>query len=341
MRAAVVDTGKSSRVVRRYAEMPLPEGTVSGGEIVDEGSVSEAVAALWKRHKLPKKRIVVGLANQRLAVRQVDVPQMGADELAEALPFQVQDSIPIAVEDAILDFVPLEQFVTPEGEPMESILAIAVHRDAIDAVLRVMDSAKIPPTAVDLQAFALVRSIFGLEVGVGNPLQAIVDIGATVTQVVIARGGTAQFVRMLPRGGDDFTAALRDGLELDAESAIELKRTVGVEPVGMPEADDDVATARRILTEQADTLIDELRSSLAYVESSVADERIERLVVAGNAARLPHLANRFGRALGVGVEPAKVLDQFEIGKVEMTDDEILDAQPVIPVAVGLGLWGDA
>lgn len=340
VRAAVVDIGKSSRIVRRYAEMPLPDGAVSGGEIVDEGAVSESVAALWKRNKLPRKRVVVGTANQRLAVRQVDVPQMGHDELTEALPFQVQDSIPIAVEEAVLDFVPLDQFVTPEGEPMESILAVAVHRDIIDSIMRVMDSAKVAPTAVDLQAFALVRSIFGLEPGIGTPLQAIVDIGASITQVVIARAGTAHFVRLLPRGGDDFTAALRDGLELDADSAEDLKRTVGVEPMGVPSDKDEVSKARRILTEQADALIEELRGSVNYFEASAGEERVERLVVAGNAARLPHLANRFGRSLGVAVEPARVLDMFEVGKIELSDDEILDAQPVIPTAVGLALWGD-
>ncbi len=340
VRAAVVDTGKSGRVVRRYAEMPLPAGAVSGGEIVDEGAVSEAVAALWKSHKLPRKRVVIGTANQRLAVRQVDVPQMGREELAEALPFQVQDSIPISVDEAVLDFVPLEQFVTPEGEPMESILAVAVHRDIIDSVLRVMETAKVTPTAVDLQAFALVRSIFGLETGVGNPLQAIVDIGASITQVVIARAGTAHFVRLLPRGGDDFTAALRDGLDLDAESAEELKRTVGVEPIGLPDGDDDIARARSILTEQADSLIDELRGSVNYFETSSGEERVERVVVAGNAARLPHLANRLGRSIGVGVEPARVFDLVEIGKIDLTDDEILDTQPVIPTAVGLALWGE-
>jgi type IV pilus assembly protein PilM len=340
VRVAVVDTGKSTRVVRRYAEMPLPGGAVNGGEIVDEGAVSEAVAALWKRHKLPRKRVIIGTANQRLAVRQVDVPQMGPDELAEALPFQVQDSIPISIDDAVLDFVPLEQFVTPEGEPMESILAIAVHRDIVDSILRVMDTAKVAPAAVDLQAFALVRSIFGLESGVGNPLQAIVDIGASITQVVIARAGTAHFVRLLPRGGDDFTAALRDGLDLDGESADELKRTVGVEPIGLPEGDDEVSQARRVLTEQADSLIDEVRGSVNYFETSSGDQRVERLVVAGNAARLPHLANRFGRSLSVDVEPARVLDLVEIGNIEMSDDEVLDAQPVIPTAVGLALWGD-
>ena len=61
------------------------------GDVIDEGAVTEVVAALWKRHRLPRKRVVVGIANQRVIVRQVDVPHLEEDELADALPFQVQE----------------------------------------------------------------------------------------------------------------------------------------------------------------------------------------------------------------------------------------------------------
>ena len=177
----------------------------------DEAAVAEAVTALWKRNKLPNKRVVLGTANNRLVVRRVDVPQMEDDELAESLPFQVQDAIPISVDEAVLDFVPLEQFTTPDGEPMMSILVVAIHREIVTTLQRVAQTAGIRLEAIDLQAFGLVRATFGIEPAIGNPLQAVIDIGANLTQVVIARGGVAEFVRLLPRGGDDFTEALLIG----------------------------------------------------------------------------------------------------------------------------------
>lgn len=340
VRAAAVDSAKGGRILRRFAEMPLPEGAVSSGEIVDEGAVSEAIAALWKRHKLPTKRVVIGTANQRLVVRRVDVPQMDDAELTESLPYQVQDSIPIAVEDAILDFVPLEQFTTPEGEPMTSILVVAIHRDTVDALLRVTKAAKIKPEAIDLQAFGLVRATFGIEPAVGNPLQAVVDIGATLTQIVVARGGVAEFVRLLPRGGEDFTDALVDGMGISRESAEELKRAVGVAPSGDAEiGDTEEAKALRLLTRQADGLIEEVKGSLDFYIGQVDHGELSRLVVSGNGARLPHLANRLGTTVGIAVRPAKVLDHVELGKVDLSEDEMLEAQPVLPTAVGLALWG--
>jgi len=340
IRAAAVDTAKSGRVLRRFAEMPLPEGAVASGEILDEGAVSEAVAALWKRTKLPTKHVVVGTANQRLVVRRVDVPQMDESELSESLAYQVQDSIPIAVDDAILDFVPLEQFTTPDGEPMTSILVVAIHRDTVSALLRVVGAAKIKPAAIDLQAFGLVRSTFGIEPAVGNPLQAIVDIGATLTQVVIARGGVAEFVRLLPKGGDDFTDALMDGMALDRETAEELKRATGVASSEIPDmATDDRSKALRILTRQADSLVEEIKGSLDFYVGQAGQGELSRLVVSGNGARLPHLANRLGAAVGVAVRPAKVLDHVDVGRVQLSEQEMLEAQPVLPTSVGLALWG--
>jgi Tfp pilus assembly PilM family ATPase len=44
VRAAVVETARSGAVLRRFAEMPLPPGTVAGGDVIDEGAVTEAVA---------------------------------------------------------------------------------------------------------------------------------------------------------------------------------------------------------------------------------------------------------------------------------------------------------
>ena len=209
VRAAVVDTGKSSSVLRRFAEMPLPDGAVVAGDIVEPGAVHEAVAALWKRHRLPKKRVVIGIANQRVIVRQVDVPHLEEEELQEALPYQVQDVIPIPVEDTVLDYVPLEEFATPDGELMLSILVVAAQREMVEGLVDVARTAGLQVMSVDLQVFGLVRAAFGADLLLGGDgPQGLLDIGATMSQIAVVRGGIIRFVRILSSGGDAFTAGL-------------------------------------------------------------------------------------------------------------------------------------
>jgi len=340
VRAAVVEVGKTAPVLRRFAEMPLPDGAVVAGDIVDEGAVKEAVAALWKRNRLPRKRVVVGIANQRVIVRQVDVPHLEEEELVDALPYQVQDVIPIPVEETVLDYVPLEEFATPDGELMLSILVVAAQRDMVGGLMDVARTAGLQVASVDLQAFGLVRAAFGADLLLGGDgPQGLLDIGATMSQIAVVRGGITRFVRILPTGGDVFTAGLARDLEIGRDEAEDLKRRVGVVPSGLPDDDEEEARARRSLTRIADELIEEIRGSVNYYLTQAGEPALDRLVVAGNGARLPHLANRVARALGTRVEPVRVLDHVNVGRVQMTESQLLALQPVLPAAVGLALWG--
>lgn len=340
VRAAVVEVGKAAPILRRFAEMPLPDGAVVAGDIVDEGAVKEAVAALWKRNRLPRKRVVIGIANQRVIVRQVDVPHLEEEELVDALPYQVQDVIPIPVEETVLDYVPLEEFATPDGELMLSILVVAAQRDMVGGLIDVARTAGLQVASVDLQAFGLVRAAFGADLLLGGDgPQGLLDIGATMSQIAVVRGGITRFVRILPTGGDVFTAGLARDLEIGREEAEDLKRRAGVAPSGVPEDDDEESRARRSLTRIADELIEEIRGSVNYYLTQAGETALDRLVVAGNGARLPHLANRVARALGTRVEPVRVLDHVNVGRVQMTESQLLALQPVLPAAVGLALWG--
>ena len=173
----------------------------------------------------------------------------------------------------------------------------------------------------------------------GDGPQGLLDIGGSLSQIAVVRGGITRFVRILPTGGAQFTEALMAGASLSREDAEERKRAVGVVPSGLPEGDDEAAALRRLLTRTADGLIEEIRGSVNYYLTQAGEHSLERLLVSGNAARLPHLANRVARALGTRVEPVRVLDHVTVGRVRMTESQLLDLQPVLPAAVGLALWG--
>ena len=83
--------------------------------------------------------VIVGVANQRVIVRQAELPAMAEEDLRSALRFQVQELIPIPVDEAILDFQILEQFVGPEQEPMMRILLVAAQRDMVRSLLAAVD----------------------------------------------------------------------------------------------------------------------------------------------------------------------------------------------------------
>jgi len=114
---------------------------VVAGEVVDEGAVVEVISTLWRRLHLPRRGLVVGIADQRVIVRRVDLPHLREEELVEALPSRVQDAIAIPVEEAILDYRPMEEFATTEGDPMLSILVVVAQRDMVESLVGVVRRA--------------------------------------------------------------------------------------------------------------------------------------------------------------------------------------------------------
>jgi len=98
--------------VRRGAVAELRPGILRDGEVTDPVSLSEALKAFFEEHDLPRN-VRLGVANQRIVVRSLDLPPLEDPKaLAAAVKAEAPDHIPMPMDEAILDFVPLGQVQT-------------------------------------------------------------------------------------------------------------------------------------------------------------------------------------------------------------------------------------
>ena len=111
VRAAELTVGGGQPQLLRFGQVSLPAGAMRDGEVADAGAVSSALRRLWSEGGFKNKKVVVGVANQRVIVRQAELPAMTEPDLRAALRFEAQELIPIPVEDAILDFQILEPVI--------------------------------------------------------------------------------------------------------------------------------------------------------------------------------------------------------------------------------------
>jgi type IV pilus assembly protein PilM len=217
---AEVNVG-SQPTVTRFGRMLLPAGAVEHGEVRDPRAVGETVAALWKRLGLNgNKSVHVGVANRRVVVRVIELPAMSREDLDGAIRFQAQDHIPIPLDEAVMDYEVLEEIDGPTGK-MQRILVVAAERGTIAPLLEAVRAANLEAASLEFNAYPLMRA-FG---NGSTDAQAIVDIGAGVTNIVVHQGGKIRFTRTLPNfGGDDFTQAIVERLRVSREDAERIKR---------------------------------------------------------------------------------------------------------------------
>jgi type IV pilus assembly protein PilM len=225
VRVAEVAAGEIPVIVRA-AQVPLPPGVVEVGEVRQPEVVAEALRELWSKAGVKSKQVHLGVGNQRVVVRELALPWLPERELRDTLGFQVQEFIPMASEEAVLDFDPLGE-MDQGGRRMVRILLVAAHKPMVNALVEAALAAKLDPQGIDLTPFAVTRAVGAGDDGLdldSSGDEAIVDIGAQVTSICVHDRGVTRFVRMLPSGGRDITLALASGLGVDDEMAERLKR---------------------------------------------------------------------------------------------------------------------
>lgn len=329
VRAARVMGSKGQTSLVAFGQVALPPGAVTDGEIREPGEVSEAIAQLWKRTKMRSKRAVIGVANQRVVVRQVELPYLDAKEFRSSLQFQVADHLPMPVESAQLDFQILDDYTSDAGEHMMRVLLVAAAKDMIESFLSAASAGGIEASGVDLSPLAAARAVSPAargEFGVAGA-EAVVDVGAGVTNVVVHHNGEPRFVRILSLGGDDPTRALAEHLDIPFEEAEALKFDLGR---GVGSAD-----SQRVMKNRVSDLVEEIRGSLDYYTSQEDSEPLTSIILTGGGSLTPGLVQQLEQTLRLQVRNATPLAEMNVSRSGLTEEQLAQIEPVIATAVGL------
>lgn len=334
VRAAELRLGRSAITLQRFGQVALPPGAVRDGEVADVQAVAAALRRLWSEVKFSTKQVILGVANQKVVVRQIDLPWMPTDELRRALAFQVQDYIPIPVDEAILDFHPVEEFTSESGNRMLRVLVVAAARDTVGSVIAAVEKAGLKPVMIDLTSFAVIRAVAELEhLGSSIEADAIVDIGARVTNIAVHQGGVPRFVRILQMGGGDLTDAVADRMGVPAEDADAFKHGLSADDGTV----DESHPGYRALEPVVRSFVEEIRGSIDYYLASPDAAPIRRVLISGGGSQMAGLAQRLGVATRLPVELANPLATMRVGKTGLSPDQLKLIEPIATVPVGLAL----
>ncbi len=338
VRAAEMNVGSGVPSLVRFGQVALPPGAVRDGEVIDTEAVGAAIRRLWREGGFRAKSVIIGVAGQRVIVRPADLPVMSEGDLTSALQFEAQELIPIPVEEAILDFQILDQTVGADGEPRMRILLAAAHREMVRTHLAAAERGGLDPSAIDPVYFALVRALAPLATTDGDgAVEAIVGVGAGLTNVVVHENGVPRFTRTNPGvGGDAITEAIARELDVDLDTAEDLKRRVGR---GAP--DSQTGAAARVVAERLTSIIEDIRNSLEFYQALPDALPLRRVLITGGGSRTAGLLERLQQQLFVPVEIAHPLQAVDVADVGLSDEQLNEAEPLLAVPIGLALGGGA
>ncbi len=318
--------GRPSVTVHGIGQVELASGVVVRGEVREPDVLTAALKQLWTTHKFECRNVILGVANPQVLVRDLAVPNIDPERRAKALPFQAKDVIALPVEEVVLDFSPLE--TSADGEMLHGLL-IAAPRKPLLAMVHAVERARLRVARVDLASFGALRAIAGEELSV----EAVVDLGAHMTTIVIHDHGVPRLVRTLARGGDELTANLAERLNIEQLAAELLKRQSGL--------DGPDPEVNRALAESLRPLLAEIRTSIGYFRSSRSTAPIERISLTGGGSLLSGLAKVMTDQTGL---PVGVVDPLQHVRNRLASKQVRGSElqgPLSAVALGLAMGAAA
>ncbi len=196
----------------RVASHDLPEGLVVDGEVRDKEGLAAALREFVRTTQLARD-VWLGVANQQIVVRLIELPPIEDDEEREAaIRFQASEAIAMPLEEAVLDHQVIDKRVDDTGAERMRVVVVAARRTMVEEFVDAVKGAGLRPRGLDLDAFALVRVLTrangaGTEPGRGGA-RVYCHLGG-VTNLAIAAGSACLFTRTIASAWDENGSADR------------------------------------------------------------------------------------------------------------------------------------
>src|SRR5881275_571713 len=309
---------------------PLEADSVVDGQIMELNTVSNAIANIFTEHKIKTNRVAAGVNGHSVIVKNIVLPQMTEDELQESFAWHAEEHIPFDISDVTLDY-----HVTESKDDAIHVLMAACKRDKIANIKQAIQLAGKQPAVIDVDAFAL-QNCYELNYD-PQPGQvvALLNIGASTTNINILNGARSVFTRDASFGGNQYTSLLQKELGLTFDQAERVKR-------GMPVPDDvEHREIEPILDTVSDILALEIQKTMDFYRATVEDgeSAVQKILISGGGSKLKGLAEFLARRFEI---PTEVFDPFRKIRVDSRgfDPEYMrEIVPEMAIAVGLALRG--
>lgn len=329
--AELKETKKGYQLVN-FGMVSIPPEAIVDGAVMNAGAIVDAIRTLLSEKKIKTKDVVTGVGGQSVMIRKISMPAMTPEQLEEQIQWESAQYIPFEITDVNLDF----QILNPaNAEGNMDVLLVAAKKEVINDYSAVLTEAGLNPVVVDVAAFSLLNMYEINYPIMENEVIALVNIGATVINIVITRGGQYTFSRDVSMGGNLYTEEIQKQLSVSYEDAELLKKG------GSSKGDTEEVMRKEVdmvIREVSEQIAGEIARSLDFYSGSApADAHINKIWLCGGSCRISGLAESISKAQNL---PVEILDPFrniERNPKQFDPAYLEEIGPQAGVVIGLAL----
>ncbi|HKX46430.1 MAG TPA: type IV pilus assembly protein PilM [Planctomycetota bacterium] len=313
-----------------------PEPVVTGFARVDLAPGQErsvALTELLRQGGFHAKQVASSVAGQSVVVRYISMVPMSDSELRQAIRFESDKYLPFDADEVVLDCQRLQRGrAEAEGEGQMNVVLVACQKGVVHNQAQELVQHGLQPVAIDVDVFALGNAweLCGLSTDElaaedSEPTAtALVDIGASRTQINVLSRGETCFSREIGIGGADMTQAIARRLNVEPDEAERLKR----------DPQERHVEVSRAINPVLEDLVSELSLSLDYVENREG-VRVDRVLLSGGGVLAPGVVEFIEQTTGRSARQWNPLDGLRVDSGKVDVEQLEKNAPALAVAIGL------
>lgn len=317
---------KGNYQLRNVGILPLPSEAIVDNSLMDTTSIVETIKDLMKSLGSRAQEAVCSISGNSVIIRKISLPAMTPEELEDQIAWEAEQYIPFDINDVNLDFEILDTDLSASGKM--TVLLVASKKEIINEYVSVFNEAGLKLVVVDVDSFA-VQNIFEMNYSpLENEVIALVNIGASIMNMNVVKGGVSLFTRDVQMGGNLYTEEIQRQFSFSSKDAEKCKIT-GECP--------DKEKLKDTISRVNDTLSLEINRSLDFYNSTAEDLKIGKIFLSGGGSKTSMLSESLSQRLGLPVELLNPLQKISFSEKEFDPEYLQEIAPLIAVAAGLAM----
>jgi type IV pilus assembly protein PilM len=319
-------------ILQKFGFKPLEPEVIVDGTVMDEGRVVSAIKELFEETNIKVRQVAVSISGHAVIIKKISLPPMPDDELEGQVRLAAEQYIPFDINEVNIDFsvLPSSSETADDAQGEMSIILVAAKKDKINELTELVKGAGLFPIVMDVDAFAI-ENMHAINYPVSQEdTTALVNIGASVMNINIVRGGTSLFTRDIPIGGNRYTEAIQREIGISYEEAEETKK-------GERSAGSNQAAVTTVVDSVNAEVASEIARTIDYFKSTMPDADVQQVLLCGGGAQVKGLVTQLRDRMQAVVEVANPFGEIDTSGSDFDQNTLAELAPLAAVGVGLAL----
>lgn len=303
-----------------YAAVDLK--TTSANSKESEHRLGEIIMTAVGQSGIKTKNVAIGLPSQKTFTTVIDVPMMPEAELRSTVKYQIDQYIPMAIDEAKVDWVLLGQ--SAHNPQQQEVLLASTANDYAEERLEFVEGLGLNVIAAEPDPIAMIRAL--LPSGIQDA-RLIIDVGELSTNLVITYADSPRLVRTIPTGLHSLVKAAVQNLNVQEDQARQFIVKFGLAPDRL---EGQVFHAVESVLEG---FAAELVKSIKFFQTRYPNTPVGGILLSGYGSVIPKFGEYVTAKTGVQSAPA---NPWQKVKVNQTDQQqLMSVANEFAVAIGL------